>query len=66
MTEHDDKDMLAAEYVLGTPDPAERNSVAARRLREADLDAAITAFCGFQPSNIDECRAWHDVLPICA
>jgi anti-sigma-K factor RskA len=44
MTEHDDKDMQAAEYVLGTLDPAERNSVAARRLRETDLDAAITVW----------------------
>ena len=44
MTEEDDKDILAAEYVLGTLDAAERNSVAARRLREPDLDAAIAAW----------------------
>lgn len=37
----DDIDGLAAEYVLGTLDAAERNAVAARRPREPALDAAI-------------------------
>jgi anti-sigma-K factor RskA len=37
-------DMLAAEFALGTLDPSERAVVAARRQREADLDAAILAW----------------------
>ena len=41
MTTDDDIDALAGEYVLGTLDPAERAVVAARRLREPALDAAI-------------------------
>jgi anti-sigma-K factor RskA len=41
MTEDDDIDAIAGEYVLGTLDAAERASVAARRLREPALDAAI-------------------------
>jgi anti-sigma-K factor RskA len=41
MTARDDIDDLAGEYVLGTLDASERASVAARRLREPDLDAAI-------------------------
>lgn len=44
MTERDDIDMLAAEYVLGTLDAAERTAVAARRRREAGLEAAIVAW----------------------
>ena len=44
MTERDDLDFLAGEYVLGTLDAAERAAVAARRQREPDLDAAITAW----------------------
>lgn len=44
MTERDDLDLLAGEYVLGTLDAAERAAVAARRQREPDLDAAITAW----------------------
>ena len=44
MTEREDIDMLAAEYVLGTLDAAERTAVAARRQREPDLDAAIEAW----------------------
>jgi anti-sigma-K factor RskA len=35
---------LAAEYVLGTLDSGERATVAARRLRESELDAAIAAW----------------------
>lgn len=41
MTEDDDIDAIAGEYVLGTLDAGERVSVAARRLREPALDAAI-------------------------
>ncbi|NOU05014.1 MAG: hypothetical protein HOO99_02410 [Hyphomicrobiaceae bacterium] len=41
MTTPDDIDDLAGEYVLGTLDAAERAQVAARRLRETALDAAI-------------------------
>ena len=44
MTEREDIDMLAAEYVLGTLDAAERTAVAARRQREPDLAAAIEAW----------------------
>lgn len=42
MTDRDDIDMLAAEYVLGTLDPEQRQSVTVRRLREPELDRAIT------------------------
>jgi anti-sigma-K factor RskA len=41
MTERDDIDMLAGEFVLGTLDARERASVAARRMREPALEAAI-------------------------
>lgn len=44
MSERDDIDMLAAEYVLGTLDGAERAAIAARRQREPDLDTAIEAW----------------------
>ncbi len=39
-----DDEGLAAEYALGTLDAAERAAVAARRLREPELDAAIAAW----------------------
>lgn len=44
MTDQDDIDGVAGEYVLGTLDAAERAAVAARRQRELALDAAITAW----------------------
>ncbi|SOC54434.1 Anti-sigma-K factor RskA [Chromohalobacter canadensis] len=44
MTDHDDIDMLAAEYVLGTLDAEERAEVARRRQHDADLDACILAW----------------------
>jgi anti-sigma-K factor RskA len=44
MRERDEIDVLAGEYVLGTLDAAERAAVAARRRREARLDAAIAAW----------------------
>ncbi len=44
MTDGDDIEMLAAEYVLGTLDAAERADVARRRAREPQLDAAIAAW----------------------
>jgi anti-sigma-K factor RskA len=37
-------DMAAAEFALGTLDPAERAAVAARRLREPELEAAVRAW----------------------
>jgi anti-sigma-K factor RskA len=37
-------DYVAAEYALGTLDPAERAAIAARRLREPELEAAIRAW----------------------
>jgi anti-sigma-K factor RskA len=39
-----DDDIAAAEFALGTLEPAERATLAARRLREAELDAAILAW----------------------
>ncbi|MEO1853402.1 MULTISPECIES: anti-sigma factor [Chromohalobacter] len=44
MTDHDDIDMLAAEYVLGTLDAEERAEVARRRQHDADLDTRILAW----------------------
>ena len=44
MTEEDDIDGLAAEYVLGSLDPAERRQVDARRSTDASLDEAIEAW----------------------
>lgn len=44
MTDHDDIDMLAAEYVLGTLDAEERAEVAQRRQHDADLEARILAW----------------------
>jgi len=44
MSDFDDTDALAGEYVLGTLDAAERTSVAARRQREPALDEAIAAW----------------------
>jgi anti-sigma-K factor RskA len=44
MTDNEDIDALAGEYVLGTLDAQERTMVAARRLREPDLDSAIIAW----------------------
>jgi anti-sigma factor RsiW len=44
MTGEDDIDGLAAEYVLGSLDPAERADVEARRTTDASLAAAIGAW----------------------
>ena len=44
MTVTPDDDFAAAEYALGTLDPGERAVMAARRLREPDLDEAIRAW----------------------
>ena len=41
MTNAEDIDVLAAEFVLGTLDAADRVAVGARRQREPQLDAAI-------------------------
>ena len=41
MTDREDIDMLAAEYVLGTLDPDMRRTVDERRTNEAELNAAI-------------------------
>lgn len=44
MTEREDIDAQAAEYVLGTLDSSERAAIAARRMREAPLALAIEAW----------------------
>ncbi len=44
MKDADEIDAMAAEYALGTLDSSERATVAARRLREPALDAAIIAW----------------------
>jgi anti-sigma-K factor RskA len=44
MSDPEDIETLAGEYVLGTLDATERAAVAARRLREPELDAAILAW----------------------
>ena len=44
MTDRDDLDMLAAEFVLGTLEARERAAVAVRRQSEPDLDEMITAW----------------------
>ena len=44
MTVTPDDDFAAAEYALGTLDASERATLAARRLREPDLDEAIRAW----------------------
>ncbi len=44
MTVSPDDDFAAAEFALGTLDPGERATLAARRLREPELDAAIRAW----------------------
>src|ERR1700674_2108251 len=44
MTDDDDIDGLAAEYVLGSLDPAERKEVAARRRMDGALDDAVKAW----------------------
>jgi anti-sigma-K factor RskA len=44
MSDADDIEALAGEYVLGTLDAAERAAVGARRSREPALDAAILAW----------------------
>jgi len=54
MSDLDDRDALAGEYVLGTLDPAERASVAARRQREPALDDAIAAWEGRLAPLMDE------------
>ncbi|RFB80987.1 anti-sigma factor [Methylovirgula sp. 4M-Z18] len=41
MSDLDDKDGLAAEYVLGTLNAAERSRIAAQRLHDPELDRAI-------------------------
>ena len=44
MTLAPDDDFAAAEYALGTLDPSERATLAARRVREPELDQAIRAW----------------------
>ncbi len=44
MSDPDDRDMLAAEYVLGTLDAAERADVAARLAADAELARAVEAW----------------------
>jgi anti-sigma-K factor RskA len=59
-------DLLAAEFALGTLDAAERATLAARRQREADLDAAIVAWeqrLAPLAENAPEIPAARDFLP---
>ena len=68
MTEEDDIDGLAAEYVLGSLSPTERAEVEARRGSDAALATAIEAWCrsaaarlindGWQPSSARLRHAW--------
>ena len=44
MTISPDDDFTAAEYALGTLDASERATLAARRLREPELDEAISSW----------------------
>lgn len=44
MTDRDDLDMLAAEFVLGTLDARERSAVVARRQQDPELDALIAGW----------------------
>jgi anti-sigma-K factor RskA len=44
MTISPDDDFAAAEYALGSLDPSERATLAARRLRESELDEAIRSW----------------------
>ncbi len=65
MTERE-LDMLAAEYVLGTLDETERDTVGARRLHEAELDAAILEWeARLAPLNelVEEVTPPANVLP---
>lgn len=58
MTDRDDIDMLAAEYVLGTLDAEQRQSVVARRMQEPDLDQAITDW----ESRLSPLNAHYDAI----
>ena len=59
MTERDDIDMLAAEYVLGTLDASERASVAARRQREPLLGAGHRRLAATPRATRRDDRARH-------
>jgi len=68
MSEPEDIDALAGEYVLGTLDAAERAEVAARRLREPALDEAILAWeyrlaplCEVTPEVAPEPSIWAGI-----
>jgi anti-sigma-K factor RskA len=66
MTIPPDDDFAAAEYVLGTLDPAERATLAARRLRDPELDEAIRAWeARLAPlaEAAPEIEPPHDLLP---
>jgi anti-sigma-K factor RskA len=66
MTVSPEDDFAAAEYALGTLDASERATLAARRLREPDLDEAILAWEGrLAPlaEAVPEIEPPRDLLP---
>ena len=64
MTQHDDLDMLAAEYALGTLDADTRADVARRRQQEPELEALIQAWeARLEPSVVVERVRAHRDLP---
>ncbi|MDR5859385.1 hypothetical protein FZZ93_05890 [Halomonas eurihalina] len=60
MTGHDDIDMLAAEYVLGTLEVDERAEAAQRRKHDSNLDAQILAW---EARLAPLCNEIQDVAP---
>ena len=66
MTISSDDDFAAAEYALGTLDASERATLAARRLREPELDEAIRAWeerLAPLAEAAPEIEPPHDLLP---
>jgi anti-sigma-K factor RskA len=66
MTISPDDDFAAAEYALGSLDPSERATLAARRLRESELDEAIRAWeerLAPLAEATPEMEPPHDLLP---
>ena len=66
MTISPDDDFMAAEYALGTLDAGERATLAARRLREPELDEAIRGWevrLGPLAEAVPEIEPPRDLLP---